>query len=234
MALLAVKDLNAYYGSSHILQGISLTIDSERDVVGVIGKNGMGKTTLMRSIMGIDVLRYGSILFKGKETVRERTWTIAKNGIGYVPQGRQIFNSLTVWENLKIAEMKGKVHWGFELIYEYFPILKERMRNSARQLSGGEQQMLAIARGLMTNPSLLLLDEPSEGLAPLLRSLVVSIIIQVSEKNVAVLLVEQNLKMIQGASKEVYVIEKGGIVFRDNINNFHDDLDRIKRDYLSV
>jgi branched-chain amino acid transport system ATP-binding protein len=237
MALLEVRDLHTYYGnSSHILHGVSLNVESEGDVVSLIGRNGMGKTTTLRSIIGVTQARSGEILFKGMELRGRHAWDIALSGIAYVPQGRQIFTVLTVAENLKIGENKrssgGK--WNLELIFNYFPVLKARIKHLGSELSGGEQQMLAIARGLMTNPNLLLLDEPSEGLAPILVRSVGEIIRSLSDEDVAVLLVEQNLKMAQSVAKNMYVIENGTIVYGQGIGQFAEDLDWIKEKYLTA
>lgn len=237
MGLLEVRDLHTYYGSSsHILHGVSLSIESEGDVVSLIGRNGMGKTTTLRSIIGVTPPRSGEILFKGMELRGRQAWDIALCGIGYVPQGRQVFTVLTVAENLTIGERKGtsKGKWNLELIFNYFPILKVRIKHLGRQLSGGEQQMLAIARALMTNPSLLLLDEPSEGLAPILVRNVGEIIGTLSDESIAVLLVEQNLKLAQSVAKFMYVIENGIIVYGKGIRPFIEDLDLIKKEYLTA
>ena len=237
MGLLEVRDLNSYYGtSSHILHGVSLTVESEGDVVSLIGRNGMGKTTTLRSISGVTQAKSGTILFKGMDLRGKKPWDIALSGVAYVPQGRQIFMVLTVDENLRIGENKRSAEgkWNLEMIFNYFPVLKHRLKNLGKELSGGEQQMLAIARGLMTNPNLLLLDEPSEGLAPILVRSVGEIIVNLSKENVAVLLVEQNLKMAERAAKKMYVIENGKIVYGEDIKQFATDLDWIKEKYLTA
>jgi branched-chain amino acid transport system ATP-binding protein len=226
--------VNTYYGSSHILQGVELHLESEGDIFALIGRNGMGKTTLIRTIMGLSQASGGNIIFKGIELIGLQPWVIANLGLGYVPQGKQIFSTLTVRENLKIGERKDKGKWTCDLVLEFFPVLKERLNHLGKQLSGGEQQMLAIGRGLMTNPDLLLLDEPSEGLAPYLILNVGDVILKLSKENVAVFLVEQNLKMAQRISKKIYVIERGKIVYGESINDFNKDLERIKRDYLTA
>jgi branched-chain amino acid transport system ATP-binding protein len=237
MGLLEVRDLHTYYGTtSHILHGVSLNVEWEGDVVSLIGRNGMGKTTTLRSIIGVTEARSGEILFKGMELRGKHAWDIARSGIAYVPQGRQVFTVLTVAENLRIGESKrssgGK--WNLELIFNYFPVLKVRIKHLGKELSGGEQQMLAIARGLMTNPNLLLLDEPSEGLAPILVNKVGEIIGSLSNEDIAVLLVEQNLKMAERVAKNMYVIEKGKIVYGKGIGQFIEDIDSIKEKYLTA
>ena len=237
MGLLEVRDLHTYYGTtSHILHGVSLSVESEGDVISLIGRNGMGKTTTLRSIIGVTQARSGEILFKGMELRGRHAWDVARSGIAYVPQGRQVFSVLTVTENLKIGQNKrtsgGK--WNEELIFKYFPVLKARSKHLGRELSGGEQQMLAIARALMTNPNLLLLDEPSEGLAPILVNRVGEIIGSLSNEDIAVLLVEQNLKMAEKVAKNMYVIENGKIVYGKDIRQFLEDLDWIKEKYLTA
>lgn len=237
MGLLEVKDLHTYYGTtSHILHGVSLNVESEGDVVSLIGRNGMGKTTTLRSIIGVTQAKSGEIRFNGMELRGKHAWDIARSGVAYVPQGRQVFTVLTVAENLRIGESKrssgGK--WNLDLIFKYFPVLKMRIKHLGKELSGGEQQMLAIARALMTNPNLLLLDEPSEGLAPILVKKVGEIIGSLSNEDIAVLLVEQNLKMAQRVAKNMYVIEKGRIVYGKGIGQFIEDLDSIKEKYLTA
>jgi branched-chain amino acid transport system ATP-binding protein len=195
--LLAVESLNAFYGGAHVLHDLSFELHDEP--VAVIGRNGMGKTTLCAAIMGLTPPRVtGSIRFRGKELVGRQPYKIASLGIGYVPQGRRLFPSLTVDEHLRMLGRRGRRNgagrWNADRVYELFPRLAERKRNGGAQLSGGEQQMVAIGRALLTNPALLIMDEPSEGLAPaIVEQLIDTFKRLVSEEGVAVLLVEQNL-----------------------------------------
>lgn len=212
--MLELHDVHAYYGDSHILHGVSLEVKSG-SVVAVLGRNGMGKTTLTRTIMGFTPVHDGRILFKGKDITRLQSYRVARMGIGLVPQGRRVFPSLSVKENLTMAargcERSGA--WDLERVYKTFPILKERTDTRGTLLSGGEQQMLTIARALMTNPELLLMDEPSEGLAPAIVDEVGRIIGELKRSGVSILLVEQNLPMALAAADYVYVISKGANVF---------------------
>jgi branched-chain amino acid transport system ATP-binding protein len=194
--LLAVENLNAYYAGAHVLHDLSFELRDEP--VAVIGRNGMGKTTLCAAIMGLTPPRTtGSIRFRGTELLGRPPYRIASLGIGYVPQGRRLFPSLTVDEHLRMLGRRARRNgggWGVDRVYELFPRLAERKRNGGAQLSGGEQQMLAIGRALLTNPTLLIMDEPSEGLAPtVVESLIETFKRLVAEEGVAVLLVEQNL-----------------------------------------
>jgi branched-chain amino acid transport system ATP-binding protein len=193
--LLAVEGLNAYYAGAHVLHDLSFELHG--DPVAVIGRNGMGKTTLCAAIMGLSPPRAtGSIRFRGTELIGKQPYKIASLGIGYVPQGRRLFPSLTVDEHLRMLGRRGRRNGGWDVarVYELFPRLAERKRNGGAQLSGGEQQMVAIARALLTNPTLLIMDEPSEGLAPaVVENLIETFKRLVSDEGVAVLLVEQNL-----------------------------------------
>jgi len=217
--MLEIRDLHSYYGLSHVLQGVSMTVPQGR-VVALLGRNGMGKTTLVRSIMGLrpPEIRSGSIRYRGEELVGRPPHEISRLGIGIIPQGRRVFPSLTVEENLRIAwrpPRNGRREvWTLERVYELFPRLAERRSQRARTLSGGEQQMLAIGRALMGNPDLLLLDEPSEGLAPLLVQLLRDQLLALKQTGLAMLLVEQNIGLALALADEVYLIEKGAIVYR--------------------
>ena len=218
--VLEVESLHSYYGLAHILDGVTLRVPENR-LVALLGRNGMGKTTLIRSLMGMappDV-RGGSARYRGRELVRLAPHDIAQLGVALVPQGRRVFRSLTVVENLVMAARDSNVagrpegdHWDLARVFRVFPRLEERKRNRASALSGGEQQMLAIGRALMTNPDLLLMDEPSEGLAPLLVQQLGQQLLDLKQTSLSILLVEQNLGLALKLADEVYILEKGRIV----------------------
>jgi branched-chain amino acid transport system ATP-binding protein len=208
--LLEVKDLNAYYGPAHVLQGLDFTVGDQP--VSVIGRNGMGKTTLCHTIMGIHPSgSSGSVRFGGLELLGKAAYKIARAGIALVPQGRRLFGSLTVSEHLRVIAKRGRNEgqWTAERIYELFPRLAERRKNDATQLSGGEQQMLAIGRALLLNPKLLILDEPSEGLAPRIVEELVETIRQLGQGGVRILLVEQNLGVAVAVAERHLVMVAG-------------------------
>jgi branched-chain amino acid transport system ATP-binding protein len=209
--MLELKQIHTYYGDSHILQGISLQVDKGK-VVGLLGRNGMGKTTLIRSIVGFTPPRQGEVLFKERDITAWSSNRVINFGLGLVPQGRRVFPSLTVFENLTVADRRNGGPWTLERVMELFPRLDERRAIRAGKLSGGEQQMLAIARALMTNPELLLMDEPTEGLAPLLVREVGRIIENLKSQGLSILLVEQNLPLALRVSDEVHVLSRGRIV----------------------
>jgi branched-chain amino acid transport system ATP-binding protein len=213
---LTLDNIHVYYGSSHVLQGVSLTFDNH--VVGIIGRNGMGKTTLVKAIMGILPVRSGKVIYNGDDITNKKPYQIACKGIGYVPQGRAIFPSLSVEENLKISfHDKNEKKWTIDRVYELFPVLKKYAKKGASSLSGGEQQMLAIARALVTNPSLLILDEPSEGLAPVILDNIIDTFKKLIEENMSILIVEQNLYTMTSLVKNnIYVMVTGKIVQKIN------------------
>ncbi len=208
--MLELNEIHTYYGESHILHGVSMKVD-EGSAVALLGRNGAGKTTTIHSIIGINPPRQGSISYKGEVISRLKAYQIAQMGIGLIPQGRRIFPSLSVRENLTMSARPGL--WSLEKIYSFFPILKERESLRGTLLSGGEQQMLCIARALMTNPELLLMDEPSEGLAPIAVKEISRIIAQLKESGFSILLVEQNLHMALPIADYVYILSKGSIVY---------------------
>ena len=209
--MLEVRQIHTYYGDSHILQGVSLNVDQGK-VVGLLGRNGMGKTTLISSIVGFTPPRRGEILFKGRDITAWSSNRVINFGLGLVPQGRRVFPSLTVFENLTVADKRNGGAWTIERVMELFPRLHQRSAIRAGKLSGGEQQMLAIARGLMTNPELLLMDEPTEGLAPLLVREVGRVIENLKSQGLSILLVEQNLPLALRVSDEIHVLSRGRIV----------------------
>jgi branched-chain amino acid transport system ATP-binding protein len=207
---LEADTLQTYYGKSHILHGVSLKV-AEGTITALLGRNGAGKTTTLRSLMGLTPAREGRVTIFGKDTTRWPTFRIAASGVGYVPEGRRIFANLSVEENLKVPlEREGK--WTLERAYELFPRLAERKLSRGRQLSGGEQEMLSIARALLLNPRLLILDEPSQGLAPLVVREVFQIIAQMRGEGISVLLVEQNARMSLEIADHAYVLDDGVIV----------------------
>ena len=239
--MLEIKDVHSYYGGAHVLQGVSLTIP-ESTVVALLGRNGMGKTTLMRSIMGAapPEVRAGSILYQAEELVGKSSHKIASLGLGLVPQGRRIFPSLSVVENLTMSSRtpkkngnEKKMVWDLDRVYELFPRLAERKKHWGNQLSGGELQMLAIARALMTNPELLLMDEPSEGLAPVLVQLLRDKLIELKASGLPIFLVEQNLGLALAVADEVYIVEGGQIVYHGQPEDLATN-EKVKHKYLGV
>jgi len=209
--MLEVRDIHTYYGDSHVLQGISLRMERGQ-VVGILGRNGMGKTTLIRSIIGFTRPRRGQVLFKDQDITAWPSNRAVTLGLGLVPQGRRVFPSLTVMENLTVAVKGDGGPWTIERVLDLFPRLRERGAHRAGKLSGGEQQMLAIARALMTNPELLLMDEPTEGLAPLLVREVGRVIENLKAEGLSILLVEQNLPLALRVADHVHVLSRGRVV----------------------
>jgi len=230
--MLTVDDVHTYYGESHVLQGVSLEVGSGR-VVALLGRNGAGKTTLIRSIMGFTPPRRGRILFDGVDITRLRPFRVARLGISLVPQGRQIFASLDVGETLAIASRPREDGWTVEKVYELFPPLRARSRHPGNQLSGGEQQMLAIGRGLMMNPSTLMLDEPTEGLSPLYVETVGQAIRTLQSHGIAMLLVEQNLKFALRYADHVHIMNRGSLVYSSSPQALAGD-DEARARYLGV
>ena len=232
--MLELNDIHTYYGESYVLQGISMKVE-EGSVVALLGRNGMGKTTTIRSIIGFNPPRRGEIIFKETNVTRLPPYRIAQMGIGLVPQGRIIFPSLSVEENLTVASRSASKDkgWTLDRVYSVFPILRERANYKGNLLSGGEQQMLCIARALMTNPDLLLMDEPSEGLAPIVVQEVGRIIGQLKQSGFSILLVEQNLAMALGLADYVYIISKGLIVYESTPQELKAN-EEVKARYLGV
>ena len=214
-SLIEAKDLHTFYDESHILRGVSLAL-ARGEALGLMGRNGMGKSTLIRTIMGLVRPSAGSVLFAGEDVTRAPAFRIAQRGIAYVPEGRGIFASLSVHENLQIAErpgVDGSHGWTMARILELFPRLSERLNNGGDQLSGGEQQMLAIARALLTNPRVLILDEATEGLAPLIRNEIWKTVRLVRESGIATLLVDKSVSEVAALVNRVIILVKGQIVF---------------------
>ena len=208
--MLVVRDLETAYGRSQVLFGVSLEIPAA-GVVSLLGRNGMGKTTTVRSIMGITPARSGKVLFLEKEIQGLPSYRVAKAGIGLVPEGRQVFPNLTVRENLVATARRGP--WNLEKVFQMFPQLKERQGHYGNQLSGGEQQMLAIGRALMTNPRLLVLDEATEGLAPLIRHEIYRSIARLKAAGLSILVIDKDVKALTGVADRHYVLEKGRVVW---------------------
>jgi branched-chain amino acid transport system ATP-binding protein len=230
--ILEVRDIHTYYGYSYILQGISVDVDKGY-VMAILGRNGVGKTTLIRSILGLTPARQGQVVFKGTDITQFSPHRIAQAGIGIVPQGRRVFQALTVRENLTVAAMDRSQGWTLDRVYSYFPVLKERENQRAGSLSGGEQEMLAIARAMRCEPDLLLMDEPSEGLSPLLVKELAKTILQLKARGLSILLVEQKLPFALGVADSVCVMSKGRIVYQSTPEELKQN-EAIKSQYLGV
>jgi branched-chain amino acid transport system ATP-binding protein len=236
--MLEINNIQSYYGKSHVLQGVSMTL-KEGELVCLLGRNGVGKTTTLKSIMGLVKPTEGSIRFRDQELVGKQPYEVARLGVGYVPEDRRIFRSLTVHENLLIGikgadKNNGKnTPWTVEKVYEIFPRLKERRENKGGHLSGGEQQMLTVARTLMGNPNLILVDEPTEGLAPLIVRDVLEMLATVRNAGVTVLMVEQNFKASIKVADRFYIMGKGHIVFEGDTAALLAAED-VRKNYLEV
>jgi branched-chain amino acid transport system ATP-binding protein len=223
---LEAEGLHTFYGKSHILHGVSLQA-AEGKITTLLGRNGAGKTTTLRSLMGLTPAREGRITVFGMDTTAWPAFRIAALGVGYVPEGRRVFANLTVEENLKVP-LDRPGPWTFQRVYQLFPRLAERKMNRGRQLSGGEQEMLAIARALLLNPRLLILDEPSQGLAPLVVREVFRIIAEMRREGISVLLVEQNAQMSLEISDQAYVLDDGRVVYSGAARELAADAARVK------
>jgi branched-chain amino acid transport system ATP-binding protein len=232
--ILAVEDIYTYYGLSQVLFGVSLHV-ARSECVCLLGRNGVGKTTTMRSIIGLTPPRRGRVLWKGHDVAGRPPYQIARAGIGFIPEDRRIFADLTVWENLDVASRGGRNGggWTVERVFDLFPKLRELMNRQGGFLSGGEQQMLTIARTLMGNPELLLLDEPSEGLAPLVVEHLKEQIARLKKEGLTILLAEQNIGFSLDLADRVYVLEKGHIRFDGTARDFRDN-DAIRQQYLAL
>jgi len=237
--LLEVHDLNTFYGASHVLQGISLNV-AEGELVALLGRNGMGKSTTLKTIMGLVKSKSGSVIFEGKEITGFPPFKAAQAGIGYVPEERRIFPELSVLDNLLLGVKGGKMGdpndpnvWTIDRIFSHFPKLKERTHQQGRFLSGGEQQMLAIGRSLMGNPKLLLVDEPTEGLAPLMVQEVRNVLEEINKAGVSILLVEHNLKVALSLSSRVYLMGKAHIGYNGSVEELKNN-NEVRAKYLEV
>lgn len=237
--LLKVSQLNAFYGSSHVLQGVSLNVD-RAEIVAILGRNSVGKSTTLKTIMGLVRPRSGSIIFDGMDISVLPPYKVARAGIGYVPEDKRIFPNLSVRENLLLAKRsvaagnEGQPDlWTVERVFQRFPMLERRAGNKGAQLSGGEQQMLAIGRALMGNPVLLLVDEPTEGLAPLLVDQVRDVLRQINQAGVSVLLTEHNMRVALSLAHRVYLMGKGHIGFSGTVNELNSEPE-IKSKYLGI
>ncbi|TWC63616.1 ABC transporter ATP-binding protein [Herbaspirillum sp. SJZ099] len=232
--LLEVQDLHAWYGQSHVLQGVSLEVGAG-EIVSVLGRNGAGRSTLLKALVGL-VRSEGMVRFGGADIAGLPTYGIAHRGIAYVPESRDVFPTLTVEQNLRLGQKSGKQPadgWRFDDMYAMFPSLHKRRKVAAGALSGGEQQMLSLARALMGNPRLILIDEPTEGLAPQMEEQVAGYLRQLRERGVAVLLIEQRQTIALDISQRLYVMGRGAVVFHGTPSQLLDDA-RVQRDWLSL
>ena len=236
--LLDATNLNTYYGESHALQDMSISVD-EGEVVALLGRNGMGKSTTMKTIMGLLKPRSGKVVFDGKDVTGLRPHKVALAGIGYVPEDRRIFPNLTVLDNLMMGVKGGKVDpsnpsaWTIERIFDHFPFMRDRTNQKGALLSGGEQQMLTIGRTLMGNPRLLMVDEPTEGLSPVMVKEVRDVLKQISKSGIAILLVEHNLKVAMSLADRVYLMGKAHLGFTGTIAELDADPE-VRAKYLEV
>jgi len=226
MNAIAAEGIHTFYGKSHILHGVTFTVAAGR-ITALLGRNGAGKTTTLRSVMGLTPARQGRIEIFGQETTRWAPYRIAGLGVGYVPEGRRIFGNLTVTENLRVPLLRSGA-WSEERLFTLFPRLAERRQNRGRQLSGGEQEMLAIARALILNPKLLILDEPSQGLAPLIVREVFAVVERMRAEGLSVLLVEQNARMSLEIADDAYVLDDGRIVYAGSAAELRADEARVQ------
>jgi branched-chain amino acid transport system ATP-binding protein len=232
-SILEVQDIHTYYGDAYVLQGLSLKLE-QGQILGLLGRNGVGKTTLVNSIVGFTPPRRGRIVFKGADITHNSSFETVRTGMGLVPQGRRVFPTLSVEENLLVAERSPERHgWNLDRVYGMFPRLRERRVQRAKTLSGGEQQMLAIGRGLMTNPDCLIMDEPSEGLAPIIIQGVWEAIGKLKKEGLSILLVEQNASLALKLVDYVHVMSKGQVVYSARPEELWAN-DAIKHSYLGI
>lgn len=229
--LLEVRDVHTYYGDSHVLHGVSLTVD-EGEIVALLGRNGAGKTTTIRSIMGLTQPRRGTVTLKGTDVTGYEPYRIARAGIGLVPEERRVFPDLTVRDNLEVVRAADS-SWTLERIYDVFPALNELEDSLGKHLSGGEQQMLTIARALVRDPDLLLLDEPTEGLAPTIVEDIEDLLEEIIETGITVLLTEQNTRFALDHSDRAYIVDRGEIAWDGSVEELRESEDVIGR-YLSL
>ena len=233
MAILDIQDVHTYYGEAYVLQGLSLKVERGQ-IVGLLGRNGVGKTTLVNSIVGFNPPRRGRILFKDDDITRNSSFATVRAGMGLVPQGRRVFPTLAVEENLLVAERgHARTGWGLERVYTMFPRLRERRFQRAKTLSGGEQQMLAIGRALMTNPDCLIMDEPSEGLAPIIIQSLWEAIGHLKREGMSILLVEQNAHLALKLVDHVNIVSKGRVVYASSPDELKAN-DVVRGRYLGI
>jgi branched-chain amino acid transport system ATP-binding protein len=230
--MLKIEDVHTYYGDSYVLQGVSLEVP-HGSVTTLLGRNGMGKSTLIRTIIGFMYPKRGKILYKGLDVTRMRSYDRVRMGMGLVPQGKRIFRSLSVKENLTVGVFKDDGKWNLQGIYKFFPRLEERSHHPGNKLSGGEQQMLAIARAMMENPELLLMDEPTEGLAPVLVRVVRDIILHLKEEGFSILLVEQNMPLALKVADYIHVLSRGRVVYSSSPKELQEN-EEIKKRFLGI
>lgn len=231
-ALLEIRDLHAYYGKSHVLHGVNLIV-GEGEIISLLGRNGVGRSTTVKAVMG-QVRAIGSVMFKGQQVLGLPAYRIAHCGLGYVPENRDIFPTLTVEQNLILGEKKGKSsRWSLDDMYQMFPRLRERQHTQAGVLSGGEQQMLTLCRTLMGDPDLIMIDEPTEGLAPKIVEQVAGYLQALKQRGISVLLVEQKLAIAMEISQRVYVMGRGAIVFEGTPAELSSDA-IVRKEWLEV
>ena len=231
--MLRIEGLNAHYGASHVLQGVDLDVAGGK-ISAVLGRNGVGKTTTVRSVMGLVPPTSGRILLDGKDIAGWSPHLVARAGVAYVPEGRLIFPDLSVLENIRVGERKPAKTWPLDRLLELFPSLRERAGNQGWQLSGGEQQMLAIARALVSDPRVVLLDEPSQGLAPLVVRELAAVIRTLCDQGVTILLIEQNMKLAEAVADQLHVMVKGRIVYAAPPAQFRAEEETIRTRFLTV
>src|SRR6516225_1989908 len=231
--MLTLAGLNTHYGASHILQGVDLDLPRGR-IAAVLGRNGVGKTTTVKTIMGLVPPSGGSVTLDGTAIMGWPPHRIARAGVAYVPEGRLIFPDLTVIENIKVAERSPARAWPLPRLLELFPSLRERQSNRGSQLSGGEQQMLAFARALISDPKVLLLDEPSQGLAPLVVRELAWVIRHLRDAEVTILLIEQNMKLAEAIADQLHIMVKGRIVYSADAARFRIEQEQVRSRYLTV
>ena len=231
--MLRVEGLHTYYGRGHILQGVDLEVPAG-EIAAVLGRNGVGKTTTLRSIIGLARPQAGRVLLAGKDVAGWAPHRIVRLGVGYVPEGRMIFPELSVVENIQVAQRVPARQWSMERLFEIFPSLAERRRSKGSQLSGGEQQMLSIARALASDPTVLLLDEPSQGLAPLIVRELARVVRLLRDAGVTILLIEQNMKLAEVVADELHIMVKGRMVYSADPQRFRAEEQQIRTRYLTV
>jgi branched-chain amino acid transport system ATP-binding protein len=231
--MLTIAGLNTHYGASHILHGVDLTLSKGR-IAAILGRNGVGKTTTVKTVMGLVQPTRGSVRLASRDITGWPPHLVARAGVAYVPEGRLIFPDLTVIENIRVAERRPATAWPLDKLLELFPALHQRRGNRGSQLSGGEQQMLAIARALVSDPDVLLLDEPSQGLAPLVVRELARVIRHLRDAGVTILLIEQNMKLAEAVADELHIMVKGRIVYSADPQRFRAEEEQVRSRYLTV